>query len=378
MSVQGMLTSPRFVIFLIFFVAAILWVIVKRGERQCSDRYHSVDAMVPAYNEEITIGRTVSDLLYNKFIRKVIIVDDGSDDQTAEVIRRLQANHYGNRIILVSQSNTGKAGAINNGLQYVETDMVFLTDADIRIPDNDGLGYLITALEQGAHAVAGIPGSDLKSINFLGKVRASIKIFFATFRKCGGEIIGGHPFCVSGSVGMYQTEVLKSVTFPERTCVEDLDLTWELISRGYKIAQSSKAIVFSQEAASLSDDIKRWRRWICGYAVCMRIHKNLLVSRFGLTVILPNFLIGVFGGVFLVLPFIIDYRSALAGMISWLTILVLASGYSARRQEYNWWLILYSPFSILIILTVFFCWMRWGIPSLVLGTEAQWKKVRRY
>jgi cellulose synthase/poly-beta-1,6-N-acetylglucosamine synthase-like glycosyltransferase len=372
-----MLTSPRFLIFVIFFVAFIIWIINKKGEIECSYAYGSVDAILPAYNEEITISRTIIDLMENKYIRKLIVVDDGSTDKTCEVIRQLQSI-YNERLKLVSQANTGKAGAINNGINYIETEMVFLTDADIRIPNNDGLGYLIKALENGAHAVAGIPGSDLENINFLGKVRASIKIFFATFRKCGGEILGGHPFCVSGSVGMYKTEVLKNVLFPNRTRVEDLDLTWELISRGYKIAQSSKAVVYSQEAASFSDDIKRWRRWISGYAVCMRIHKRLLISRFGLAIILPNFFIGSFGALMLIAPFIIDYKSAIEGLFMWLVILIFASGYSASMQGKKWWLIVYSPFSVIFIMMIFFCWVAWGIPSLVTGQEQAWNKVKRY
>lgn len=372
-----MLVSPRFLIFLVFLVLFIVWLIRKNAELEYSDKYHSVDAIVPAFNEEITIGRTITDLLSNRYIRKVIVVNDGSTDETEKAVRLIQASNE-ERISLVTQINTGKAGAINNGLNYVETEKVFLTDADIRIPNDHGLGYLIKAIDNGADAVAGIPGSDLDNINFLGKVRASIKIFFATFRKCGFEIIGGHPFCVSGSVGMYKTEILREVGFPKRTCVEDLDLTWELISRGYKIAQSAKAIVYSQEAANFSDDIKRWRRWISGYAVCMRIHKGLLLSRFGFTVILFNFLIGLFGMIFMLIPFFLDYKSALNGLMYWLTIMIFASGYSAFRQGKKWWLILYSPMSILIVVIVFFCWFIWGIPSLVTGKEEGWNKVRRY
>lgn len=373
---EHLITSPRTALILTFFIAFLIWLIVKKGENECSDKYNSVDAVIPAYNEEITILRTVTDLLENKFIRNVIVVDDGSTDGTAEEIKKIQST-YGQRVKVISQSNTGKAGALNKGINQVETEMVFLTDADIRIPNNDGLGYLIKALENGADAVTGIPGSDLMNINFLGKVRASIKITFATMRKCGQEIIGGHPFCISGSIGMYKTKVLKSVSFPCRTCVEDLDLSWELISKGYKIVQSSKAIVFSQEAASLKDDIKRWRRWISGYAVCMRFHKELLLTRFGLMVILPNFIIGLFGFVFLIVPFIVDYKGAIEGSLIWLILLCFLSGYSAFKQK-KWSLILYSPFTVIIIINVFLCWLVWGIPSLVTGNEEGWNKVARY
>ena len=180
------------------------------------------------------------------------------------------------------------------------------------------------------------------------------------------------------SVGMYKTHVLKSVQFPERTCVEDMDLTWELVSRGYKIAQSSKAIVFSQEAATFGDEIKRWRRWISGYAACMRIHKKLLFKRFGLTTIIPNFIIGILGIVLLIMPFAWGFANAILGAAFWLIVLIFASGYSAYKQGKKWWIMLYSPFSIFLIILVFICWMLWGLPTLITGNQQNWAKVKRY
>ncbi|MDQ2085561.1 glycosyltransferase family 2 protein [Herbivorax sp. ANBcel31] len=372
-----MFTSPRTLLFIIFFIAYWIWFIIKKGEKEYSDKYNSIEAIIPAYNEEVTISRTVTDLLANDYIKNIIVVNDGSTDKTVEVLNELKFI-YGDRLRIITQKNTGKAGAINNAINYIKSELVFLTDADIRIPKNNGLGYLIKAIENGADAVAGIPGSDMDNIGFFGKIRASIKIFFATFRKCGGEVLGGHPFCVSGSVGMYRTKLLKSVNFPDRTCVEDLDLTWELVSRGYKIAQSSRAIVYSQEAPSFLDDLKRWKRWISGYAVCMRIHRKLLKTRFGITIIMPNFIIGLFGAILMISPFVFTLQDALFGAIIWCGVLFCASTYSASKQGKKWWLILYSPLSIFIILTVFFCWLFWGIPSLITGVERGWNKVKRY
>lgn len=377
MRLYGMLASPRAIIFVVFLASFVFWYVLKKGENEYSEKYHSVDCIVPAYNEELTIARTLNDLLVNRYVDKVVAIDDGSTDSTLEILRGFKSLHSG-KMIVVSQSNTGKAGAINNALGYTNSDAIFLTDADIRIPNDNGLGYLLKALENGADAVTGIPGSDLTDISFGGKIRASVKIFFATFRKCAGEILGGSPFCISGSVGMYKSHVLKDVLFSAKTCVEDLDLTWELVGRGFKVAQSARAIVFSQEAASFADDMKRWRRWISGYAACMRIHKRLLMTRFGLTTIIPNFLIGLYGVIFLAVPFVINYTSAVKGIILWLLLLVLASGYSAYKQGKAWWLILYSPFSILVILQVFLCWLLWGLPTLVTGDQVRWAKVRRY
>lgn len=92
-------------------MAYLIWLVVKKGERECSYAYDSVDAIVPAYNEEVTIARTVMDLLANEYIRKVIVVDDGSTDQTSVIVRRIILE-YGSRVELLWQPNTGKAGRL--------------------------------------------------------------------------------------------------------------------------------------------------------------------------------------------------------------------------------------------------------------------------
>ena len=139
MSLTGMLASPRCIIFLLFLIAFIIWLIVKKNENEYSKRYHCVDAIVPAYNEELTISRTVSDLAANKYIKSIIVINDGSTDRTGEVLLNLKLLLH-DKLIIVSQSNTGKAGAINNGLQYVRSEMVFLTDCGYKNSQRFRLG----------------------------------------------------------------------------------------------------------------------------------------------------------------------------------------------------------------------------------------------
>jgi cellulose synthase/poly-beta-1,6-N-acetylglucosamine synthase-like glycosyltransferase len=85
------------------------------------------------------------------------------------------------------------------------------------------------------------------------------------------------------------------VGLSDRTKVEDLDLSWSLVARGYKIRQVNRAVVYPQECKTLREEWRRWRRWIMGYAVCMRLHWRLLLTRFGLFSILPMFLVVVLG-----------------------------------------------------------------------------------
>lgn len=77
---------------------------------------------------------------------------------------------------------------------------------------------------------------------------------------------------------MFRTDVLRKFGFSDRTKVEDLDLTRTLVANGYRIRQANRCIVYPQECNSPREEWRRWRRWIVGYAVCMRLHKGFYLA----------------------------------------------------------------------------------------------------
>ena len=205
----------------------------------------SIDAIVPAFNEEACIVGTVRMLLSNRFIGTVIVVNDGSSDDTGRLLDLLAVTER--RVFAVHQSNTGKGGAIMNGLAHVSSNYVFLTDADTLIPTNsDGLGYLIAELEQGADAVGGIPASNLTGAGLLPHIRATVKIPMIALKRLFQQLAGGAPFLISGACGLFRTEVLRAVPFSDRTKVEDLDMTWTLVKAGYKVRQCPPSAPMAQ------------------------------------------------------------------------------------------------------------------------------------
>lgn len=84
----------------------------------------SVAAIVPAYDEEKTIGRVVRTLKAARGVDEVIVVGDGSKDRTAEV-----AASAGARVIRLRQ-NVGKGGAVKMGAAATQAEILFLCDAD--------------------------------------------------------------------------------------------------------------------------------------------------------------------------------------------------------------------------------------------------------
>jgi glycosyltransferase involved in cell wall biosynthesis len=89
--------------------------------------------VIPAYNEEENIGKTVLDALnvaekcFDGF--EIIIVDDFSKDNTSLIVERLMKKH--SEVILIShKKNKGKAAALNTGFEVAKGEYIFYTDAD--------------------------------------------------------------------------------------------------------------------------------------------------------------------------------------------------------------------------------------------------------
>jgi cellulose synthase/poly-beta-1,6-N-acetylglucosamine synthase-like glycosyltransferase len=281
-------------LFFLAMVVATLAYLLARSRARPSREFQSIDVIVPAYNEGPLIERSLINLLRNPYVRRVVCVDDGSTDQTGEIVAALMRRTP--RLLLVSKPNGGKGSAIMKGLERVTAKYVFLTDADTYVPFNTlGLGYMIAELDRGADAVGGVPSSDLRGGGLLGYVRASVKLPMIVIKRTFQQILGGAPFIISGACGMFRTDVLREVGLSDRTNVEDLDLTWTLVAGGYKVRQVNRAVVYPQECKTMREEWRRWRRWIMGYAVCMRLHRGLLLTRYGLFSILPMFLVAMLG-----------------------------------------------------------------------------------
>ena len=372
---------------LLFFAMCLvaLAACLDRSRRGPSLAFGTVDAIVPAYNEAPCIERSLLDLLRNPYVRRVICVNDGSTDGTAQVLERMRPRWRG-RLLVVHQRNTGKGGALMAGLAHATARQVFLTDADTRVPpERPGLGYLLAEIEDGADAVGGVPSSNLDGAGLLPCIRATVKLPMIVIRRTCQQVFGGAPFIVSGACGMFRTEVLRRHGFSDRTRVEDLDLTWTLVAHGCRVRQANRCIVYPQECNTLGEEWKRWRRWIVGYAVCMRLHRRLLLTRFGLVSILPMLLVVVAGvavyalhGSLLVAE-LGPLRGLAATFFPWLWLLTASalgavSAVHHRRPS----LVPLASLAVVYLLLAYAIWVVHGLAGLVTGREPARDKPTRY
>ena len=244
-------------------VAILRW-FLSTLRRKPSQKKGCIDAIIPAYNEGPCLAQSLDNLLRNPYFCRVICVNDGSTDNTEAVMAEVKRK-WGDRFVAVTQKNTGKGGALMNGLNYATCDQVFLSDADTYVPpDQDGMGYMLAEIERGADAVGGIPSTALKGAGLLPHIRATVKLPMIVMKRTLQQLLGGAPFIISGACGMFRTDVLRKFGFSDRTKVEDLDLTWTLVANGYRIRQANRCIVYPQECNSPREEWRRWRRWGVG------------------------------------------------------------------------------------------------------------------
>ncbi|MDT7875309.1 MAG: glycosyltransferase family 2 protein [Sulfolobus sp.] len=247
-----------------------------KGDQRKEYSGKTFSIMIPAKNEEKVLGRLLDRLVnleYDKSKYEVIVLEDGSTDNTYNICKKYEDMYDIIRCIKLEKSQVpnGKSRALNVGLKLAKYEIIGIFDAD-SVPKLDILSYAsATFSDDNVVAVQG----KLVPIN----VRESIITRFASLEELFHEYsIAGRSRLglfvpLEGTCTFIRKSTLEELGgWNEYTLTEDLDLSLKITSMGYKIVYNPSMIMWREVPTSLRWLIRQRLRWYRGhFEISMRI-----------------------------------------------------------------------------------------------------------
>lgn len=224
--------------------------------------------IVPAFNEAGTIAETIRSVRQQSLApEEIIVVDDCSEDDTAEV-----AEAMGVRVVRPPVNTGSKAGAQTFALSMVETEFALAIDADTTLQE-DALERILSAVTHDSQVAAACGFVLPRQVRTLWERGRYIEYLFAfTFFKQVQDYYQ-KPLISSGCFSVYRTEVLRQMGgWPNRTMAEDMDLTWSFYRAGWKVRFVPEALCYPLEPHTFTFMRKQLKRWSHGFVQNVRLH----------------------------------------------------------------------------------------------------------
>jgi cellulose synthase/poly-beta-1,6-N-acetylglucosamine synthase-like glycosyltransferase/peptidoglycan/xylan/chitin deacetylase (PgdA/CDA1 family)/spore germination protein YaaH len=294
-------------IFLVFFLGDILMSArllfvgllaiidrLRKPHRQASPGYNPrVAVLIPAYNEETVIVRTIRSVLNSDYKNiHVVVIDDGSTDRTVEMARQAYAAEIAaGRVQVLTMPNGGKAAALNFALATMKEEIYVGIDADTVIAA-DAISKLIPHFEDpliGAMAGNAKVGNR---VNLWTRWQALEYITSQNFERRALDLF--HVVTVvPGAIGAWRTAPVKAAGgYPLNTVAEDADLTMNLLEQGFKVDYEDRSLAFTEAPIDAKGLMRQRFRWSFGTLQAIWKHRAAFVRNKAMGLFaLPNILI---------------------------------------------------------------------------------------
>jgi cellulose synthase/poly-beta-1,6-N-acetylglucosamine synthase-like glycosyltransferase len=237
-----------------------------------------VTILVPAYNEEAVIEASIRSLLELDYpAYDILVIDDGSTDETYQRAAELEG-YYGRATVrVVSKSNGGKASALNTGIALARTPFVLCMDGDSRLSP----GTLRHAMPHFRDSRVGAVAGNVKVVNRRNLWTCLQALEYIEglnmARRAQGFVRAVN--IVPGPIGIFRRDTLASVGgYDSDTYAEDADLTLKLLTDGWHVVYEDQAIAYTEAPEHLLDLLKQRYRWSRGILQALRKHSASLLS----------------------------------------------------------------------------------------------------
>ncbi|MGA8432397.1 MAG: glycosyltransferase [Candidatus Sulfotelmatobacter sp.] len=253
-----------------------------------------VAVLIPAYNEEKVIERTVRAALNSNYPNLyVIVIDDGSKDRTLEVARAAFAKEQREgKVLILGKHNSGKAEALNYGIEHIGDAEIFVgIDADTIIAP-DAIARLVPHfINPKIGAIAGNAKVGNR-VNLWTRWQALEYITSQNFERRALDVLGAVSV-VPGAIGAWRVSAVREAGgYHIDTVAEDADLTMALLRLGYRVEYEDMALAFTEAPINANGLMRQRFRWSFGILQAVYKHRGVFARKGALGwVALPNIVI---------------------------------------------------------------------------------------
>lgn len=244
-------------------------------------RLPKVTILVPAYNEEEGISKTVESLLsmdYPKEMTEIILINDGSKDNTLKIMREFESKNK-DRIKVIDKPNSGKAKSLNYALQYSTGELIGVLDADAFVPE-DTLKKMVGYFES-PKVMAVTPSIKIWNPKGILERIQYVEFLTSSYVRKIMSFLGSVPIA-PGCFTIFRKKFFDEYGgWDTSTITEDIELSLRVETKHFFVENAIDANVYTKGLSNF-EKLKRQRlRWYRGLIDNMIKHKQLFHPRYG-------------------------------------------------------------------------------------------------
>lgn len=263
--------------------------------------YPTVTIAIPCYNEEETIDKTVKSLIalnYPKDKIKIFLIDDGSKDNTWNIIKSFE---NGSNIFAFQKENGGKHTALNLALEHSTSEFFGCLDSDSLVHP-EALKRILKYFEMDPTTMAVAPSIIVYNPKNILQYSQNIEYDMSIYTKKMLGFMGGI-HVTPGPFSIFRKKVFDDLgNYRKAHNTEDQEIALRMQEHGYKIDHCPDAYVYTNTPDSVMKLYRQRLRWIYGFIKNMIDYRRLLFKKeYGTVALftLPSGLISIFGVIFL-------------------------------------------------------------------------------
>ncbi|HWZ50036.1 MAG TPA: glycosyltransferase [Granulicella sp.] len=288
--IGDILMSARLVIIGLF---AIIDRLRTRKNYAAPDYNPRVAVIIPAYNEEKVIVRTIRSVMLSSYKNiRILVVDDGSKDNTFEVARKAYPEDLASgRLTVLTKRNGGKADALNYALEHTDEEIYVGIDAD-GIIAHDAIERLVPHFANPAIGAVAGNAKVGNRVNLWTRWQALEYITSQNFERRALDLFDV-VMVVPGAIGAWRTAPVKAGHgYHTNTVAEDADLTMNLLEQGYSVIYEDQALAFTEAPVNMDGLMRQRFRWSFGILQAVFKHRGAITKHRAMGLFaLPNILI---------------------------------------------------------------------------------------